>query len=46
MLLLFASLFGLVAGLRSMTAPAVVSWAARRGWLSLQGSPFAFLGER
>ncbi|MBA3317282.1 MAG: DUF4126 family protein [Gemmatimonadales bacterium] len=36
---------GFVAGLRSMTAPAAVSWAARLGWLDLQGSPLAFMGS-
>ncbi len=40
----FAFLIGVVAGLRSMTAPAVVSWAARLGWLRLGGTPLAFLG--
>lgn len=35
---------GLVAGLRSMTAPAVVSWAAHWGWLNLQGSRLAQMG--
>ena len=39
-----AFLIGLVAGLRAMTAPAAVSWAARLGWLNLQGTPLAFLG--
>ncbi len=41
---LLAFLIGLVAGLRAMTAPAAVSWAARLGWLNLQGTPLAFLG--
>lgn len=36
---------GVVAGLRSATAPAAVSWAARLGWLDLQGSPLAFMGS-
>jgi uncharacterized membrane protein len=36
---------GFVAGLRSMTAPAAVSWAACVGWLDLQGSPLAFMGS-
>jgi uncharacterized membrane protein len=36
---------GLIAGLRSMTAPAVVSWAARWRWLDLQHSYIAFLGS-
>ena len=29
---------GIVAGLRSLTAPALVSWAAHLGWLDLHGS--------
>jgi uncharacterized membrane protein len=36
---------GIVAGLRSLTAPAAVSWAAHIGWLNLQGSPLAFMGS-
>lgn len=36
---------GIVAGLRSMTAPAAVSWAAHLGWLDLHGSPLAFIGS-
>lgn len=43
-LYLLAFLIGLVAGLRAMTAPMAVSWAARLGWLNLQGTPLAFLG--
>ena len=42
--LLLAFLIGVVAGLRAMTAPAVVSWAARLGWIQLAGTPLAFLG--
>jgi len=43
---IFALAFGIgiIAGLRSMTAPAVVSWAARLGWLHLESTPLAFLG--
>ena len=41
---LLAFLLGVVAGLRSMTAPAAVSWAARLGWLHLENTPLAFLG--
>jgi uncharacterized membrane protein len=37
-------LIGIIAGLRAMTAPAAVSWAARLGWLDLGGTPLAFLG--
>jgi uncharacterized membrane protein len=40
-----AFLIGVIAGLRSMTAPAAVAWAARLGWLHLEGSPLAFLGH-
>jgi uncharacterized membrane protein len=43
-LYMMAFLIGLVAGLRAMTAPAAVSWAARLGWLNLEGTPLAFLG--
>jgi uncharacterized membrane protein len=39
-----AFLIGIVAGLRSMTPPAAVSWAARLGWLNLQNTWLAFLG--
>ncbi|MEO6103340.1 MAG: DUF4126 family protein [Pseudoxanthomonas sp.] len=39
-----ALLIGVVAGLRTMTAPALVSWAAHLGWLPLQGTWLAFLG--
>jgi uncharacterized membrane protein len=44
LVLLLALGIGIVAGLRCMTAPAVVAWAAHIGWLSLHGSPFAFMG--
>src|SRR3954449_13620578 len=37
-------LIGVIAGLRSMTAPAVVSWGARLGWLHLENTWLAFLG--
>src|SRR5262249_54292766 len=37
-------LIGVVAGLRSMTAPAVVSWAARLGWLHVENTWASFLG--
>src|SRR5260370_17881667 len=38
-----AVLIGVVAGLRSLTAPAVVSWAAHLGWLHLADTSLAFL---
>jgi uncharacterized membrane protein len=44
MILLWALLIGIVAGLRAMTAPAAVSWAAHLGWLHLGNSWLAFLG--
>jgi uncharacterized membrane protein len=34
---------GVIAGLRSMTSPAAVSWAAHVGWLHLENTPLAFL---
>jgi uncharacterized membrane protein len=36
---------GFVAGLRSMTAPAAVSWAACLGWIDLHGSPLQWMGS-
>ena len=39
-----AFLIGVIAGLRSLTAPAVVSWAARLGRLKLENTWLAFLG--
>src|SRR5438067_6044927 len=32
---------GIVAGLRPMTAPAIIAWAAKRRWINLGSSPFA-----
>jgi uncharacterized membrane protein len=37
---------GVVAGLRSLTAPAAVAWAAHLGWLHLQGTPLGFMGSK
>lgn len=36
---------GIVAGLRSLTAPAVVAWGAHLSWLNLDGTPLAFMGS-
>ncbi len=36
---------GIVAGLRTFTAPALVSWAAHLGWIHLEGTPLAFMGS-
>jgi uncharacterized membrane protein len=38
LILLLALLIGVVAGLRSLTAPAVVAWAAFLGWIDLHGT--------
>lgn len=43
--LLLALLIGVIAGLRTFTAPAAVSWAAHLGWLPLGNSVLAFLGS-
>jgi uncharacterized membrane protein len=45
MLPLLAFAIGVVAGLRAMTAPAAVAWAARLGWLHLDDTPLAFLSS-
>ena len=45
MLLLLALALGVASGLRSMTPPAVVAWAARLGHLDLDPTPLAFLGS-
>src|SRR4029453_7872132 len=40
-----AFLIGVVAGSRSLTAPAVVAWAAHRNWIDLHSSPLSFMGS-
>jgi uncharacterized membrane protein len=42
---LLALLIGIIAGLRTMTAPAAVAWATYLGRLDLSGTWFAFLGN-
>jgi uncharacterized membrane protein len=42
--ILLAFLIGMFAGLRSLTAPAAVSWAAYVGWLKLDG-PLGLFGH-
>lgn len=42
--LVLAFSIGVIAGLRSMTAPAAVSWAARLGWVHVENTWLAFLG--
>lgn len=46
MLYFLALLIGVIAGLRAMTAPAAISFAAHYGLLDLSGSWLAFLGYR
>jgi uncharacterized membrane protein len=41
--LIFA--IGIIAGLRALTAHAVVCWAAHLGWLNLQNSHLAWMGS-
>jgi uncharacterized membrane protein len=45
MLYVSALLIGIVAGLRAMTAPAAVSWAAYLGWLPVGDSWAWFMGH-
>jgi uncharacterized membrane protein len=45
-LFVFAIGIGIVAGLRSLLAPAVVAWAAHFDLLNLNGTPLAFMGSR
>src|ERR1700757_444267 len=40
-----ALLIGVVAGLRSLTAPAVVAWAAFLGWINLHGTWASWMGN-
>ncbi len=42
---LLAFAIGVVAGLRSMTAPAIAAWAAHLGWIDLSRTPLAWLGS-
>jgi uncharacterized membrane protein len=44
-ILLLSFGIGAIAGLRSLTAPAVVAWAAQRGWLNLHGTALSFMGS-
>ncbi|MCX5496946.1 DUF4126 domain-containing protein [Kaistia dalseonensis] len=45
-ILILALLIGVIAGLRAMTAPAAVSWAAFLGWVPVEGTWAAFMGFR
>ena len=44
MIVVLSFLIGIISGLRAMTAPAAVSWAAHLGWIDLSQSWLAFLG--
>ena len=43
--LVLAFLIGVVAGLRSLTAPAVLAWGANHNWLNLHNSPLRFVAS-
>ena len=43
--LTFAFLIGVIAGLRSFTAPATVAWGLHLGWFSVGASRLAFMGS-
>lgn len=44
LVLVLVFLIGVIAGLRALTAPTVVSWAGYLGWIHLSGSRLAFMG--
>lgn len=46
MVIILAFLIGIVTGLRAMTAPAAVAWAAAFGWFDVSQTPLAFMGYR
>lgn len=41
--LISAFMIGFICGLRALTAPAVVAWAARLGWTDLTNTPLHFM---
>ena len=43
--LVLAFLIGIISGLRSLTAPAAVAWAAHRNWLNLHNTALSFMGS-
>ena len=45
LIILLAGLMGAVAGLRALTAPAVVAWAALLDWINLDGTWVSWLGH-
>jgi uncharacterized membrane protein len=46
MIYVLALFVGIIAGLRAMTAPAAVAWAAAVGWFDVSQTPLAFMGYR
>ncbi len=42
-ILVYAFLIGVIAGLRALMAPTIVSWGAGLGWFSLAGSSLNFM---
>jgi uncharacterized membrane protein len=44
-ILVFSFLIGVIAGLRAMMAPAIVSWAAGFGRVPLEGTPLHFMSH-
>lgn len=45
LVLLLALLIGFIAGLRALTAPAVVAWGAFLGWIDLSGTWASWVGH-
>ncbi|BBX96814.1 glycine zipper 2TM domain-containing protein [Mycobacterium lacus] len=45
LVLLLALLIGVIAGLRSLTAPAVLAWGAFLGWINLHGTWASWVGS-
>lgn len=45
MLIFLATLIGIVAGLRAMSAPAAVAWGAYFGWFEISQSSLSFMGS-
>jgi uncharacterized membrane protein len=45
LVLFLAFLIGVAGGLRSLTPPAVVAWAAHRGWIHLDRTPLHFMAS-
>jgi uncharacterized membrane protein len=45
LVLFLAFLIGFLAGLRSLTVPATVAFAARQGWMNLHNTPLSFMGS-